>query len=207
MPAAQPCPEAVRARLDVSRETLARLEIYVDLLLTWNRRIGLIGRHTESAIWTRHILDSAQLSALRQARDDTLVDLGSGAGLPGLVLAILGAGDTHLVEANQRKAVFLREAARATLADVTVHPTRIEKIANLKAHTVTARALAPVDQLLAYAHRIMAPDGQCLFLKGRQADAELTAAQKNWTMQLDRHPSHSDPAGVILRIREIRRAQ
>ncbi len=127
---------------DVSRETLERLDAYVGLLAAWNRRINLVGASTLGDPWRRHILDSAQLlpHVPRQAR--VLVDLGSGAGLPGLILSILGVPEVHLVESDQRKAAFLFEAARITGAACKIHPVRAEKMPRLAADVVTARALA-----------------------------------------------------------------
>jgi 16S rRNA (guanine527-N7)-methyltransferase len=138
-------PAEFAAETGVSRETLARLEAYAALLLAWNRRVNLVGRGTEEDLWRRHMLDSAQLHPLIPAGARTLVDLGSGAGFPGLVLAILGGPHVHLVESDQRKAVFLREAARVTGAAAMVHAIRIEAAPPLAADIVTARALAPLD--------------------------------------------------------------
>ena len=184
-----------------------KLEVYADRLVTWNARIGLVGRDTVSALWQRHILDCAQIFPLIEHPERPLLDFGSGAGLPGIVLAVLGAADVHLVESNQRKAVFLREAARAAGVRVTVHAARIEALRGFPAGTVTARALAPVAQLLDYTQAFLATGTQCLFLKGARVEDELTEARKSWRMSVDRYPSVSDPAGVILRIREIRRAE
>src|SRR5215469_10920571 len=117
-------PERVGEQLNVSRETLARLETYVQLLMAWNRRINLVGPRTLRDVWRRHILDSGQLLALMPPKARVLVDLGSGAGLPGLILAILGVPEVHLLESDGRKCAFLREAARVTEATVTVHAQR-----------------------------------------------------------------------------------
>ncbi|MEX2642183.1 MAG: 16S rRNA (guanine(527)-N(7))-methyltransferase RsmG [Acetobacterales bacterium] len=186
---------------------MGRLEAYADRLIAWNARIGLVGRDTVPDLWRRHILDCAQLYPLIDHPERPLLDFGSGAGLPGIVLAILGAADVHVVESNQRKAVFLREAARAAGVGVTVHAARIEALQGFAAGTVTARALAPVARLLDYACAFLAAETQCLFLKGARVEDELTEARKSWRMGVDRYPSISDPAGVILRIREIRRAE
>ncbi|MDP6350665.1 MAG: class I SAM-dependent methyltransferase, partial [Alphaproteobacteria bacterium] len=135
-----------------------------------------------------------------------LVDLGSGAGFPGLVLAIMGARGVELIESNARKSVFLAEAARATGTELTVTHGRIEKIAPRAAAVVTARACAPLGRLLGHISRHLAPGGRALLLKGAGVDAELTAAAKDWTMALDRLASVSDAAGVILEIRDLGRA-
>ena len=199
---------------DVSRETLARLALYADLLRRWNRAINLVGRSSLEDLWRRHFLDSAQLLPLLPdppaGAPRTLVDLGSGAGFPGLVLAILGAGDVHLIESNRRKAAFLREVARQTGTAVTVHEQRIEAVGPIAADVVTARACAPLDRLLGHASRFLGVggaggrvSGRCLFLKGKGVEEELTEALNRWTLSLERSPSVTDPAGTILNI-EVR---
>jgi len=193
------------AETGVSRETLARLEDYADLLVTWNARVNLIGRGTVEDLWRRHMLDSAQLHPLLPADAATLVDLGSGAGFPGLVLAILGGPHVHLVESDQRKCVFLREAIRVTKAPATVHATRIETAPPLVADVVTARALAPLDTLLDLAAPFLRPHALALFLKGRGAEGELTLARRAWNMSADLLPSRSDPTGTILRLDHLER--
>jgi 16S rRNA (guanine527-N7)-methyltransferase len=199
-------PEGFASETGVSRETLERLRTYADLLAKWTARIDLVAPSTLPDLWRRHMLDSAQLSPLIPAEARRLVDLGSGGGFPGLVLAILGAPDVHLVESDQRKCAFLREVARATATPVTVHAARIEAVPALGADVVTARALAPVDRLLGWAVPHLAPDGFCLFLKGARSDDELTAAAGTWTMAADPLPSRSDPSGRILRLRGVARA-
>ena len=196
-------PQAFQHETGVSRETMDRLEAYVGLLGRWNRRINLVGRGSLADLWRRHILDSAQLMPLLPPapaeRPRVLLDLGSGAGLPGLVLAILGAGEVHLVESDKRKAAFLREAARvAEAAGVTVHDARIEAVKSFRADVVTARALAPLTRLLALAEPFLEADSRCIFLKGAQAESELEAAQKDWKISVESHRSCTYPSGNIL---------
>jgi 16S rRNA (guanine527-N7)-methyltransferase len=190
----------------VSRETLARLEAYMALLAAWSARINLVGRATLADPWRRHILDSAQLWPLVPDHAKSLVDLGSGAGFPGLVLAILGVAGVELVEADSRKCAFLCEAARITGTRVTVRRTRIEVLPARPFDVVTARALAPLDRLLDFASPFLAADGLCLFLKGAEAAAELTVARRGWTMVAAASPSRSDPRGVVLQLRDVVRA-
>ncbi len=189
---------------NVSRETLERLEAYVALLKLWNRRINLVGGNTLGDPWRRHILDSAQLLPHVPAKARVLVDLGSGAGLPGLVLAILGVPEVHLVESDQRKAVFLREAVRVTGAGATIHAIRAERL-TLAADVVTARAVAPLPDLLALAEPFLGPRSVALFLKGRTAGEELTLAAKSWTMRSRLLPSSSEPGGMLLILEAIAR--
>ncbi len=183
-----------------------RLDRFASLLLRWNATINLISRADEAAIWPRHILDSAQLVPLLPPTPGTLIDLGSGAGFPGLVLAVLTSWTVHLVESDQRKAAFLREAARAADARVTVHAVRAEALRLDRAAAVTARALAPLAMLLPLAAKLLTPDGICLFPKGRGADGELTAASAQWHMRVEHFPSLTDSGATLLRISEIRRA-
>jgi 16S rRNA (guanine527-N7)-methyltransferase len=191
----------------VSRETTERLAIYADLLLRWNRTINLMSRRDEPAIWTRHIADSLALCAELPPRSGLAIDLGSGAGLPGLVLAIATGRHFDLVEADQRKCAFLREAARATAAPVTVHTTRIDALALPPAALITARALAALPQLLAWSAPRLAPSGVCLFPKGRTVDAELTQAARQWHMTVVRVASPTDADATLLRISEISRVR
>ena len=187
----------------VSRETLARLEAYAGLLTRWSDRINLVGRDTLPDLWRRHMLDSAQLRPLIPDGAQSLIDLGSGAGFPGLVLAILGAPGVELVEADSRKAAFLREAARVTEANVTIRPCRIAALPPHPVDVVTARALAPLDRLLDLARPFLGPGTACLLPKGERAEEELTLARKDWTMIASRHHSIADPRGVVLRLHRL----
>jgi 16S rRNA (guanine527-N7)-methyltransferase len=187
----------------VSRETLARLEAYAGLLIRWSERINLIGRDTVADLWRRHILDSAQLQPFVPTHARSLIDLGSGAGLPGLVLAILGVPGVELVEADSRKCAFLREAARIAEAPVAIRGCRIEAVPPYPVDVVTARALAPLDRLLGLAEPFLAPASECLLLKGERVEDELTLARRHWTMTASLHPSRSDPRGVVLRLQQV----
>jgi 16S rRNA (guanine527-N7)-methyltransferase len=190
----------------VSRETLARLEAYVELLVAWNRRINLVGPRTIGDVWRRHILDSAQLVKFIPPKIRTVLDIGSGAGLPGLVLAILGLPEVHLVEADQRKCVFLREAARITAAKVQIHPLRLEACPRFAVDLVTARAFAPLSDLLDQAEDFVDTHTILLVLKGKTVREELTEAGKAWKMRATLHPSVSDPSGSVLRLEQVIRA-
>jgi len=198
-------PEAFAACVPVSRETLDRLGLYLDLLRRWQRTINLVAASTLGDPWRRHILDSAQLMRFVPATATRLVDLGSGAGLPGLVLAIMGAPAVALIESDRRKAAFLREAARATAAEATVHACRIEEAPPLAADVITARALAPLKELLGHAYRFATAETRYVFPKGRGVEAELTEAAASWTMEVERQPSLSDADGRILIITGLRR--
>ncbi|MFI5019634.1 MAG: 16S rRNA (guanine(527)-N(7))-methyltransferase RsmG [Dongiales bacterium] len=190
----------------VSRETLALLEGYAALLVKWQKAINLVAPDSLPDLWRRHMLDSAALFPLIPATARTLVDLGSGAGFPGLVLAIMGVPEVHLVESDTRKCAFLSEGARLFAPGrVTVHRTRIEAAPAIAADVVTARALADLTKLLAYAAPFLAPDGICLFPKGRRVEDELTLAKQTWTMAVERVANPADPSGIILRIKGLAR--
>lgn len=201
-------PQDFQRETGVSRETLLRLTVYADLLTRWTRAINLVSAASLGDLWRRHMLDSAQLSPLLPrapaGRPRVIVDLGSGAGFPGLVLAILGAGDLHLVESDRRKGAFLREAVRETGCPAQLHNSRIEEMAPIPTDVVTARACAPLAKLLGYAYKFQdQASGRrpcCLFLKGRRVDEELTEAKKRWKMTVEPFPSRTDPGGTILRI-------
>ena len=191
----------------VSRETLDRLKAFAGRLITWNKKKNLIGRSTEPDLWHRHMLDSAQIFPLLPDGARVLVDLGSGAGFPGLVLAIMGVPEVHLVESDQRKAAFLREVAQATATPVTVHAARIENLVPFSADVVTARALAPLTDLLALSAPFLTPKTRCIFSKGQNVEGELTDAHQRWRITVDQRPSRTDPRGTILCIAEVRRVQ
>ena len=190
----------------VPRETADRLVTLADLVLKWTSTINLIARGERDTIWKRHILDSLRLIPLIPPGVDHAIDLGSGAGFPGLVLAIATGIRFDLVEADQRKATFLREAQRVTQAPVDIHCARIEAVAIPPAKLVTARALAPLDVLLAHTQRLLCEGGTALFPKGCRADDEIAEARHHWTMRLDRHDDPDHPGSTILCISGLSRA-
>lgn len=203
-------PEAFQERLGVSRETLERFHSYAALLMKWNQAINLVSPASLADLWRRHLLDSAQLERYLPepptAPDRVILDVGSGAGFPGLVLALLDCGQVHLVESDQRKAQFLREAIRVTGAGATLHAQRLEDVPLLPVDVVTCRAFAPLPRILELTARFLRPSNEGnwpvgLFLKGRRADEELTAAAKKWRLRSERFESETDPEASILRIR------
>ncbi len=169
----------------------------------WSSRIQLVAAGDLDHLWPRHIEDSLQLAPLIPAGADRAIDIGSGAGFPGLVLAIATGLPFDLIESDQRKAAFLREAARETGAPAIVHAMRAESAQLPPAPLVTARALAPLGRLLDLATPFLAPGGTCLFPKGRSADTEIAEAARSWRFRIDRLPSHTHPEGKILRITEL----
>ena len=202
---------------DVSRETSGRLEVYADLLRQWQRVQNLVAPSTLDVLWGRHMADSLQLLALApEAR--TWLDLGSGAGFPGMVIAIalaeVGAladatgTRVHLVESNARKCAFLAEVARKTRAPVEIHGDRIEFLVEKRriesVDVVTARALAPLAKLLGFAHPFLGPATRCLFLKGRDADAEIEEARGTWHFDVSTIPSRTDEHGRILVLSSVK---
>jgi 16S rRNA (guanine527-N7)-methyltransferase len=193
----------------VSRETAARLDRFVSLLLQWQARTNLVAASTIPALWTRHIADSLQLLAMAPQAVHW-VDLGSGAGFPGLILALAVAdrpgASVHLVESNLKKAGFLREAARQTGAAAMVHAVRIEDF--VQSHrgptdVVTARALAPLTTLLDLAWPLLKTGVQGIFLKGQDVDAELTEAAKCWNIDATVVASRTQPRSGIVVVRGL----
>jgi 16S rRNA (guanine527-N7)-methyltransferase len=197
-------PDEFAAKTGVSRETLARLQAYADLLADWNARHNLIAKSTLPDIWHRHLWDSAQLAPLIPAQARTLADLGSGAGFPGLVLAVLCPNLTiTLHEATTKKCTFLQATAERIGVKVLVRNSRLEDLPPQRFDVVTARALAPLPQLLQYAFPFTGPNSVCLFLKGQNVGSELTEAHKYWNMKASQVPSQTEPSAAIVTVREL----
>ncbi|MBF9029337.1 16S rRNA (guanine(527)-N(7))-methyltransferase RsmG [Rhodobacterales bacterium HKCCE3408] len=204
--------DAARAEVaaHVSRETLERFETYLAELARWNGTINLVAPSTLPDAWARHILDSYQLFGLRQTDSGHWLDIGSGAGFPGLVCAIAAteaAPDLRFtfIESDLRKCTFLREVARKTGTPVNVLSRRIEDAPPQKADIVSARAVATLDRLCDLALPHLAPGGICLFPKGKSHADEEIAADANWRMKREVFPSKTDPEAVIFRIGELSR--
>jgi len=198
-------PAEFAAAADVSRETLARLQRYADLLVDWNARHNLVSPGSLPDLWRRHFWDSAQLAALVPSEARTLADLGSGAGFPGLVLAELLRNrlSVTLHDSTAKKCAFLAAAAEAMELPIHIENRRMEDLNPKPFDVVTARACAPLPKLLGYAQNFLGPDGVCLLLKGQNVGSELTEAHKSWNMKVRQIPSLTDPSGVILELREL----
>jgi len=198
-------------QLNVSRETIDDLEVLVHLLKKWNRTINLVGKATIDDVWLRHILDSAQVWQFKPKALKTWVDLGSGGGFPGLVLAILAKSDApdvvfHLIESDARKCAFLRNVSRETSLNTVIHTARIEDVDKIAADVVSARALASVDALLGLSLSFLSKNAYCLFLKGQGCATEVGKAHESWYFQSEMIESLSDRSGTILKLWNIQRA-
>lgn len=195
--------------LSVSRETLSKLEGLLDLVIKWNPRINLVSAASLNLGWQRHVLDSAQLWGLMPIPSGIWLDVGSGAGFPGLVIAVLAQAQCPdlrvvLVESDRRKAVFLNEALRQLHLSAKVHCARIEDLPPFEAQIVSARALAVVENLLPMLARHMAEEGTALLPKGLRHAQELENCSKSWVMHNEIIPSRTDPDGVVLKISGLR---
>ena len=184
-----------------------KLAGYAALLRKWTTKINLIAKSTIDDVEDRHIWDSAQIYT---GFDGPCADLGSGGGLPGVVMAVLAQGegrhlDLTLMESDQRKATFLRTCARELELPVSVVAKRVEDVAPVEAATVPARALAELDQLFVLAHPHLSPNGQCIFMKGAKWKEEITRAQENWRFSYEATPSKTDEQAAILTIKDIER--
>ena len=195
-------PQQFQQQTNVSRETLQALETYEGLLRKWQKSINLVSKSTLEDIWQRHFLDSAQLAPiLRQfaPEDAQCVDMGAGAGFPGLVLAAMVCGQWTLIESDSRKGVFLSEVVRQCGISATIRVERVEGVSDMQADIVTARAFASLDKLLAYATPLMKPGAVCLFPKGRRFAEEVAIARdEGWRFDLREFASNSDDEGKIL---------
>jgi len=200
-------PEEFAKAANVSRETLARLKAYVGLLTGWNARHNLVSKNSLEDVWQRHVWDSAQLMRFVPESANNLVDLGSGAGFPGLVLAAMlrerQGFKTVLYESIAKKCAFLIAAAERMQIAVDVRNARMEEARPEPFDLVTARACAPLTKLLGYARPFQGSKTASLFLKGQNVEAELTEARTSWKLNAVRHESLTDPSGVILEIRDI----
>ena len=195
--------------LNVSRETFLRLKEYEKLLFKWNAKINLVSRSTLDNFWNRHVLDSAQFLSSVGEKAGKWVDLGSGGGLPGLVVAILSdeiepVNKLFLVEADVRKAVFLKTVCRELGLKVEVYNNRIEELPPMSANIVSARALAPLKTLCLYAKNHLEKDGVAVFAKGENWKAELVEAQKKWIFSYEAVKSTLHEGSVVLVLRGIK---
>ncbi|MFT3988609.1 16S rRNA (guanine(527)-N(7))-methyltransferase RsmG [Aestuariivirga sp.] len=199
-------PDALVTRYNVSRESQAAIEAYALLLVKWQERINLIGPSTIDDIWSRHIEDALQIVPYLPPGNAPIADLGSGAGIPGLILAISTGRLVRLYESNGKKAAFLREAIRLAKAPAEVHQIRIEGIDHAPPTAVViARAFAPLPLLLSLSEPFFQQKAIGLFHKGQDVDAELTEATKYWKLSFVKHPSVVDSKGVILEVTEAQR--
>ena len=197
--------EDVGAVLNVSRETLARLKKFVDLLLKWQRSINLIGPGTVDDVWARHVLDCGQLVRHLPDSPGSVLDVGSGAGLPGIILAILGVPNVRMIESDAKKCVFLREAARISEMAVEIVEARAEQVACGPADIVTARAVAPLTRLLELTEPYIKTNTICLFFKGINYKSELKELENNWNMQMETHQSLTQSGSIILQMASVTR--
>jgi 16S rRNA (guanine527-N7)-methyltransferase len=196
----------------VSRETIASLQHFESLLLKWSSRINLISKNTYGTSWERHILDSAQIIQYWPSKFDTWLDVGSGGGLPGIVLAIIARelnpdAKFSLVESDSRKCAFLRQASRdLSLTDnIMVQNSRIEDLDSGPVDVISARALASLDDLLSFASPYVGPKTTAIFPKGKSASQEVAMARKNWSFKLEEFQSSTDKDAKILKLRDIAR--
>ncbi len=195
----------------VSRETLHGLELYCEELLRWNSKINLVARSTESGVWDRHVVDSMQVYDLMPTKAVRWVDLGAGAGLPGLIVAILAKEldpdlEVVLVESDKRKSAFLAHVVRLLNLSATICSNRIDMLSPQAADVISARALAPLPKLLEFSHRHAGSDCVCLFHKGANVQSEIDLAKADWQFTHKEYKSKTDPSGVILRIEGLTRA-
>ena len=198
----------VAEQLNLSKTIMEKLDKYVGLLETEQSKMNLVGASTLPAVWTRHVLDSAQLFRSFRPSDRVILDLGSGAGFPALVLAAMdteGKHDFHLVESDGKKCAFLNKVIEECSLKAHVHNERIEQMEKFGADVITARALAPLDKLIKYALPFFKPETRCLFMKGVKAREELDAALKKYRFRVEKIQSVSSDEGAILLLSEVKK--
>jgi len=197
---------------DVSRETMEKLGVFVDLLARWNSKINLVGPSTLQDVWDRHIVDSAQLLAtITPGPSANWIDVGSGAGLPGLVISILLQDadpiDMYLVEADGRKAAFLRTVRRELDLNLGIHNERVETLSVPAVDILSARAFAPLERTLSLCEHIICPNTVCIMPKGRRFESEIMAARTTWDFTVTATQSITQEGAAILRLEGITRAK
>lgn len=199
--------EGFKKETDLPEGLLNDLKRYVELLAKWQKRINLISTPSLADVWSRHILDSIQIYPLIPTAAKSVVDMGSGAGFPGLVVALCskhyGGPEVHLIEADSRKCLFMTEVNSQTDAGAIIHARRLESVIDLKADVITARALSPLNKLLKMAVRFENGQSTYLFLKGEKVQEELTEAKKEWTMDVIETPSRTLSAATILTLKGV----
>ena len=195
--------EIFTSQLNVSRETLEIFSVYGETLAKWQSKINLISGKTIDNVWRRHFLDCAQLHNLLPSGTKNILDIGSGAGFPGLVLAVMGVKNVTLVEADSKKCLFLSEVVRRTGRHANIVNCRIEEFDGGHFDVITARALAPMDKLLSHINPHFGPRTKGIFLKGEQVDSELTKAKKQWKLKYKTIPSITSDGGSIIIVEKI----
>ena len=202
-------PEEFQKATNVSRETLDNFKRYSQLLAEWQKKINLIGPATTENIWHRHFYDSAQLLPLIKKSGTgglgrKIMDMGSGAGFPGLVLALMGENSVYLAEPSAKRCAFLRQVMRETGAGAEILQAKVKDIETFPVDIVTARALAPIATLIEWGLPYLREDGEFWLLKGSRVEEELTLAKKNWNMKTEIFPSKTGNGGKILKLSNIR---
>lgn len=195
-------------QMNVSRETISRLERFEEILLKWNPKINLVSKASLENLWQRHIIDSVQVFTSVKDPGDSWVDIGSGGGFPGVVVAIMAAEyfpktKVTLIESDQRKSAFLRTAARECGVPVTVLSQRIEQATPQNAHILSARALAELDTLLEFSEQHLAKDGLAVFPKGASWKKEVDKAAERWSFDVEPITSLTETEAVILKIKGV----
>ncbi|MCF6215202.1 MAG: 16S rRNA (guanine(527)-N(7))-methyltransferase RsmG [Emcibacter sp.] len=191
----------------VSRETMANIHIYASLLTKWQKKINLVSQSTMPDLWLRHFYDSFQLKARLaglNAEKTKILDIGSGAGFPGLLLSMLGLGEFHMVESNNKKCAFMRQVIRETNCNAVIHNERIENIRPFHVDYIISRACAPLNKLLDLARNFIHDDTVCLFLKGQTAEEEIADARRCWAFEVEKFTSISQDRAMLLKVSHIK---
>lgn len=197
--------DTLNSKIHVSRETFDRLKIYHELLLRWQSKINLISNDTIDDCWNRHFLDSLQIQKYIENKNTKIADIGTGAGFPGMVIAICGYNNIHLIESDTKKISFLREVSRLTNTEVTLHHERIEDSKLYNVDVILSRACSDLNKLINMSSKIVSRETYFLFHKGKNYSNELEAAKKIWSFDDEIFNSITDPNGVIVKLSNVRR--
>jgi 16S rRNA (guanine527-N7)-methyltransferase len=201
----QNTPEFLNRHVPIPREAMEKFSAYHDLLIKWQAKINLVGPDTISSIWQRHFLDSLQISKFIENKQSSIIDIGTGAGFPGMALAIYGYENVHVVESDGKKVVFLKEVSRVTQTKIHIHHARVEKIQKINYDVIVSRACSELATLLQYSEPLVSHGTTLLFHKGKNYSREIEDALEKWLFSYEIFPSVADEHGVIVKLSKLER--
>ena len=178
---------------------------YLDLLIRYNSHTNIVGKKTLTNPWTTHILDCLQILTFIKNSNLSIVDMGSGAGLPGALLSIVGYKNVTLVDSNGKKIKFLKQIQKEINLKINIVYGRIEGLVNIKFDIITSRALSNLDKLFSYSHKLMKKNTVLIFLKGKTVNEEIVRAKKNWSFKYEKHQSISDSRGSLIIVTDLKK--
>ena len=196
----------VVSQFDLNKKQVDKVDFYLSSIIKYNKHTNLVGKSTLINPWKSHILDSLQLHTYIKNKELSILDMGTGAGIPGVILSIIGYNDTTLVDSNGKKIKFLKFLKKSMNLNIKIYLSRLENLNNLKFDVITSRALTNLNQLISYSQKFLKKNSVVIFLKGKTVNDEIYEAKKNWSFQTSKYQSLSDPRGCVLELKNIKKA-